>query len=161
GVWVGGSGQTGLAVVRNGAGKNTVNLGGGDTGDLSLCNKDGNSTVALRAVENTVAGIWVGGSGQTGDLYLRNKDGNFTGALRAVENNTAGLWVGGQGQSGLIVVRNSAGTDTVVLDGEAGDLSLLGADCAEEFDIVETDQIDAGCVVVLAPDGRLRVSTQP
>ncbi|MFC7739168.1 hypothetical protein ACFQX4_26130, partial [Roseomonas sp. GCM10028921] len=77
------------------------------------------------------------------------------------ENNVAGMWIGGQGQTGLVVVRNNNGEDTVVLDGQAGDVSLLGADCAEEFDIVETEEIDPGSVVVLSPDGKLRQCTEP
>ena len=75
GIWVGGSGQKGLLTLRNAAGKDTVNLGGGDTGDLYLRNKDGAFTVALRAVENEVAGMWIGGNGQEGQVVVRNAAG--------------------------------------------------------------------------------------
>ncbi|MFC7739169.1 hypothetical protein ACFQX4_26135, partial [Roseomonas sp. GCM10028921] len=134
--------------VLNGAGKETATLGGGETGDLYLRNKDGSFTIALRAVENNVAGMWIGGQGQTGfatlrsgagkdtatlggetgDLYLRNKDGNFTIALRAVENNVAGMWIGGQGQTGFATLRSGAGKDTATLGGETGDLYLRNKD---------------------------------
>ena len=121
GLWMGGSGQFGLLTLRNGTGKDTVNLGNSETGDLYMRDKDGNWTVALRAVENNYCGMWMGGTGrfglitlrnskgkdtvnlgngETGDLYLRNADGNFTVALRAVENDMAGIWVGGSGQNG-------------------------------------------------------------
>src|SRR5689334_10369097 len=75
GLWMGGSGQFGLLTLRNSKGKDTVNLGNGETGDLYLRNADGQFTVALRAVENDTAGIWVGGSGQNGHIVVRNAAG--------------------------------------------------------------------------------------
>lgn len=39
-----------------------------------------------------------------------------------------------------------------------GDISLANADCAEEFDICETEQIEAGTVMVLGEDGKLQQS---
>ena len=39
-----------------------------------------------------------------------------------------------------------------------GDVRLTGADCAEDFDVTGADTIDAGTVVVLSQDGRLRQS---
>ncbi len=75
GIWMGGTGRFGLLTLRNSKGKDTVNLGNGETGDLYLRNKDGNFTVALRAVENDTAGIWVGGSGQNGHIVVRDAAG--------------------------------------------------------------------------------------
>jgi hypothetical protein len=179
GLWMGGSGQFGLLTLRNSTGKDTVNLGNGETGDLYMRDKDGNWTVAVRAVENNYCGMWMGGTGrfglltlrnskgkdtvnlgngETGDLYLRNADGNFTVALRAVENDMAGIWVGGSGQNGHVVVRNAAGTNQIHLDGKAGDVILANADCAEEFEVVE--EVSPGTVMAIADDGRLRASTE-
>lgn len=39
-----------------------------------------------------------------------------------------------------------------------GDINLANADCAEEFDICETEQIEAGTVMVLGEDGKLQRS---
>ena len=40
----------------------------------------------------------------------------------------------------------------------AGDISLTNADCAEDFDICETEQADPGTVMVLSDDGKLQQS---
>jgi hypothetical protein len=42
-----------------------------------------------------------------------------------------------------------------------GDITLLGADCAEEFDLSTTDLIDPGTVMVLNQSGNLERSNQP
>src|SRR5262245_5456100 len=41
------------------------------------------------------------------------------------------------------------------------DIQLLNADCAEDFDIAEAEDIEPGTVVVLDNDGALRQSRQP
>ena len=46
------------------------------------------------------------------------------------------------------------------VDGEAGDIRLLGADLAEDFDIVAMDDLEPGTVMVLDRQGRLRQSTE-
>ena len=159
-VVAGGKTTKGKVQLRNSTDKVSVTLGGGDTGDLYLCNAAGTFTLALRAVENDVAGIWVGGNSQIGLLTLRNKDGAFTVALRAVEDDTAGMWIGGSGQNGHIIVRNAAGQNAIHLDGKAGDIVLANADCAEEFEIVDGAEVLAGTVMTIADDGRLRPSSQ-
>lgn len=78
GIWVGGHRLKGLLTLRNGTGKDTVTLGGGESGDLYLRNSSGQFTVALRAVESDRAGIWVGGGGQNGHIVLRNAAGTDT-----------------------------------------------------------------------------------
>jgi hypothetical protein len=40
----------------------------------------------------------------------------------------------------------------------SGDIRLANADCAEEFDICETEQIEPGMVMVLGEDGKLKQS---
>lgn len=42
-----------------------------------------------------------------------------------------------------------------------GDVFLPGADCAEHFDLTEGEHVDAGAVVVIDSDGRLRQSAEP
>jgi hypothetical protein len=41
-----------------------------------------------------------------------------------------------------------------------GDIRLLGADCAEDFDIAVDDEIDPGTVLVISEDGLLRRSSR-
>lgn len=174
--------DAGTIVLRGSHGKDTVTAGGGDTGDLYLRNTKGESTVAIRAADNAHAGVWLGGhrlkgvltlrngtgkdtvtlgGGDSGDLYLRNPSGHFTVALRAVEKDRAGIWVGGGGQNGHVVLRNAAGTDTIHLDGKAGDIVLANADCAEEFEIASGAEVSPGTVMVIDDDGRLIPSARP
>lgn len=42
-----------------------------------------------------------------------------------------------------------------------GDVILAGADCAEEFDIVDVEDVESGTVMVINAGGALRVSDQP
>lgn len=42
-----------------------------------------------------------------------------------------------------------------------GDIRLVGADCAEEFDILDTDSIDPGTVLVIGDNGQLQPSQEP
>jgi len=169
-------------LIRGESGQPMISLGGTQTGDLYLRNASGAFTVAVRAVEKDLAGVWVGGHGQkgvfilrngagkatvgmgggeSGDLYLHNSKGEFTIALRAVENDLAGIWVGGHGQKGLLVLRDHHGSNTISLDGEAGDIVLENADCAEEFDVVGDHVPKPGTVMVIEQEGRLAPSTTP
>src|SRR6266481_6383716 len=59
----GGNGHKGVATLRNGTGEVTVALGGADAGELHLRNQNSNVTVTLRAEDNKVAGLWMGGGG--------------------------------------------------------------------------------------------------
>jgi hypothetical protein len=116
GLWMGGQKRFGLITLRNSTGKDTVNLGNGETGDLYLRNKNGDFTVALRAVENDTAGIWVGGSGQQGHIVVRNAAGT----------NQIHL----DGKAGDIILANAdcAEDFEVVEDVEAGTVMAIGED---------------------------------
>jgi len=68
--------------------------------------------------------IWLGGNDVNGDLFIFPKDATNRG-----------------GQS-------NAEEATIHLDGHAGDIKLLGGDCAEYFPVVEPDCVDSGSVMV-------------
>jgi hypothetical protein len=42
-----------------------------------------------------------------------------------------------------------------------GDVQLIGGDIAEQFGVARGDEVEPGCVVVLAGDDRIRVSDEP
>jgi hypothetical protein len=42
-----------------------------------------------------------------------------------------------------------------------GDVILAGADCAEEFNIVDVEDVESGTVMVISDEGSLRISDQP
>lgn len=59
------------------------------------------------------------------------------------------------GRAGRIEVRNGAGDDTIVLDGETGQVAMENADCAEDFEIAPGKPAEPGDVMVIAAGGRL------
>jgi hypothetical protein len=183
GAWIGGNDQTGWVTVRNKATKDTVSLGG-ETGDLYLRKADGQFTIALRAVEGGVAGTWIGGFDQEGQIVVRNKQtkdvayvGGEHGLLELRDKSgatqiqlkaeTGAGRFGGPGVNGDLLVFSSAATSqasdqaAVWIKGDAGDIVLRNADCAEEFDIAPGAVADAGTVLVVDENGLLSPTAQP
>jgi hypothetical protein len=109
------------------------------------------------------------GQGDAGRLIIRNSDGEVVIELDAAGRKVhildnlilenGGLRLGSEpgknGLNGMLFLNNAAGKETVRLDGEAGDLILHNADCAEDFDIASEETIAAGTVMVLDDDGNL------
>jgi hypothetical protein len=62
---------------------------------------------------------------------------------------------------GRIVVKTSKGADSILLDGNRGDIILQNADCAEDFDVLRSTDIEPATVVVIDEEGKLRPSDQP
>jgi len=61
----------------------------------------------------------------------------------------------------LIFLRDEAGNHSIGLNGEAGDIRLMGADCAEEFDIAETETITPDTVLVIGNESKLQSCDEP
>ncbi|MGH2722206.1 MAG: hypothetical protein ACRDJO_11500 [Actinomycetota bacterium] len=165
---VGGSGQHGQVVVRDGANKERVKLDGGD-GDIWVKSAAGN---LLFHFDSTFAALYLGGQGNEGDVVVRdgaNKErvkldggdgdiwvkdaaGNL---LFHFDSTYAALYLGGKGNEGDLVVRNEAGAQTIKLDGGQGDIILSNADAAEDFEVADAADRSAGTVMVLSHDGTL------
>ena len=83
---------------------------------------------------------------------------------RANGRSRRGLWLGGNGADGDIVLFPSTGDNSTAtqasirLDGEAGDIILANADCAEDFEFEDVDGIEPGTVVEIGDEARLRVA---
>jgi hypothetical protein len=67
----------------------------------------------------------------------------------------AALYLGAAGNEGDIRILNDAGDETIRLDGQSGDIELVSADCAEEFDISDPSLAVPGAVMVIGDEGRL------
>jgi len=66
-------------------------------------------------------------------------------------------------QHGGVVGVNTAGGPAGFFEGNVtvtGDITLTGADCAEEFDILEATSVEPGTVMVLDQEGALKPSQQ-
>lgn len=68
---------------------------------------------------------------------------------------------GSGGKPGVFIVRDNTGKDSILLDGAKGDIVLGNADCAEDFDISDTLDIEPGTVVVLNEKGKLQANSKP
>ena len=117
------------------------------TQDLILRTPDGQMSAALRASEDTIAGLWLGNGGRNGLVLLRDRagrnrasldgsvgrlhlfdgEGNATVELQAADGDVAGLRLGGGGQNGHVTVRRGDGTNQVTLDGEDSQVRLATA----------------------------------
>jgi hypothetical protein len=98
-------------------------------------------------------------------VFATNDRGGF--GVQAVSQDGTGLIAQGatgviaQGDTGLLA---KGGTVAARFEGDVevtGDVRLVNADCAEDFDVLRPDQADAGTVMVLADEGALEPSTRP
>jgi hypothetical protein len=60
-----------------------------------------------------------------------------------------------------MVLRNDAGDNLIKLDGNSGDIVLNNADCAEDFDISNSTEIEPGTVMVIDQEGKLKECDLP
>jgi hypothetical protein len=124
----------------------------------------------------------IGGPGNEGDLRLRDNANSVrlhldagqgslfmtdAGSNLVLRFNTQsatldiGNVLGGGGDAGDLRVHDGAGNVRIHLDGASGDVKTFGADCAEDFAIDPSDQLEPGTVVVVDEDELLRASTRP
>lgn len=117
------------------------------------------------------ASIDIGDKGVSGGLTIRDKSDR---PAITLHGESAALVLGtGQGVAGQIMLRSDKNgpvvlatgktgritfmdaqlRQTLVIDGVRGDIELIGADCAEDFDVVA--EAAPGSVVCIAEDGRL------
>lgn len=177
-LWI--DGQTGNILIKNAAGDFILRVVGNE-GDITVYRKiDGVQRQAMR-FDASSAALHLGSEGQAGDILVRNSeddiifkvrghDGDIIaqrridGVLREVmkfDAFQAALYIGAEGNEGDIIVRDGAGNERIRLDGHTGDIRLQGADCAEEFDVVEFETIAPGTVLVIDDDSKLRPCDKP
>jgi hypothetical protein len=106
----------------------------------------------------------------SGDLYLYDHEGHRGFALlsRAPSLSevtpTTGMWIGASPKegpkAGIVYIRGVDGNESIKLDGAAGDIILNNADCAEDFDVTESDGIEPGTVMVIDDGGSLKMSNR-
>jgi hypothetical protein len=106
------------------------------------------------------ATIRCGVSGTPGRIVVLNGSEAILADIRE-SNGLAFMGLGAQGLDGRIAVFDGSGKSQIIIDGKAGDISFGNADCAEEFDLIADERVEPGAVMVLDPEGRLRLSDQP
>jgi hypothetical protein len=119
-------------------------LGGGL---IRIQNSDNQDIMFLGAGFLGAAVLTLGGAGTDGSIRVENAAGETI------------LLV--NGRDAEVELHNDSGETTVRLNGRTGDVILVGADAAEDFEVVENG-VDAspGTVMVIEHTGRLRESTE-
>jgi hypothetical protein len=175
-----------MPISIDNASNNIVAGGGGQDGDISLLGTDGSNRIRL---DGGGGNLWLGGNGAGGDLvlfaaagdnsstpdssiyldggnsriFMRSSDGQDRIRLDAAGGN---IWVGGNGADGDLVLfaasgdNSTTGEATIHLNGEAGDIILRNADCAEDFPIENASSVEPGTVLVIGGDTQLRVCNE-
>lgn len=130
---------------------------------------------ALTVTDPDASGDGVFGFGSTNGVHGLSTNGTGVGG-----NSTSGDGVIGKSNTGIAVHGQSLGSGlaakfeggNVEIDGDATvtgsitaagsitakDVILSGADCAEEFDVLDAQPADPGTVMVIDDDGKLRAS---
>jgi hypothetical protein len=144
---LGAQGHGAFLAVHDKGGNAVLSLDGNE-GSLTIGSRGHGGTLSLVDADNrvmltfdpTTAALYVGNKGNEGDVIVRNQAGKETIKL--------------DGGQCTVSVRNESGSETVKIDGKTGDVLLLGADCAEEFDVAGGG-VDAGTVLVIHDEGTL------
>jgi len=160
-LYAGGGDKDGDVILRDREGHETIHLGG-DEQKLVIKNADGDTVVELGRGGN----LYLGGGDKDGDLILRTGDTPPKDRIH-INADKSNIWLGGNGADGDIVIfprdatnsgeRSDLNEATIHLDGDAGDIKLMGADCAEYFAVAEQQNIDPGSVLVASENRSLEL----
>jgi hypothetical protein len=153
--------------IRLDAGGANAWLGGnGADGDLLLfssASDPSDSANATVVIDGEQANYFAGGHGTDGDITLRADDGSNRIRLDAGAGN---IWLGGNGADGDLVLfaadgdNSTTANSTIHLNGDAGDIVLRNADCAEEFEVAMELSPEKGAVMVIGDQMELTLSTR-
>ncbi|GAA6616455.1 hypothetical protein [Scytonema sp. NUACC26] len=169
----GGSGVFGLTVAPGAAGvfgaNNSPTNGRGVQGNGSEAGVGGFSEAGFGVIGQSQRNIGVVATSEIGQGLLASSDNDIAVFAR-------GATFSGVFEGALVVNRglnpkdpNKPPSDIngsiVINEGNLfvnrGDVILAGADCAEEFDIVDVEDVESGTVMVINDEGALRISAQP
>jgi hypothetical protein len=164
-----------MAINETVTGANSIALTGTATGELTtgvLATGDavgvfgtsdtgrgvvGTSRAATAVEGNSVIGVGVWGTSETSEAIHGETKSTQTAAIAAYQLNpsstTAAFFAKHFGNG----VAGTFEGDVVV----TGDIKLINADCAEDFDIVCIEQVEPGTVMVIDSEGALKQSDRP
>ncbi|MGH8577110.1 MAG: hypothetical protein ACREXJ_09395 [Gammaproteobacteria bacterium] len=135
----------------------TVRAGGnGKNGTVSVLGTDGQQAIELNGNTATVR---AGGNGKNGTVSVLGADGQPLLELLGRSNECV-MGLGQKNRPARISLYGANQQEAIRLDAAAGDIMLMNADCAEEFDLAVQD-VQPGTVMVLTDDGRLAPSSEP
>ncbi len=163
-------------VIRLDAKGGSVSAGGkGVDGNLSIFGADADNQTWSQATISLE-------SEKEGRIVIRKKINNTLQEVMRFEVSESAFYIGSQGKAGKILVRDNTGVDKIIIDGEVsgqivlkdnsgkirihldgkeGDIKLEGADCAEEFDVAELEDVEPGTVLVINNKSKLCPCSKP
>ena len=97
-------------------------------------------------VHGDTARVYVGNHRHPGNISVRNPQGG-----EAIELD---------GQNNALNLKSTNGANTIILDGNLGDIRLSGGDCAEHFNVGD-EEVEPGTVLVMAQGGGLHPCHEP
>jgi hypothetical protein len=151
------------------------------TGTVEIVDSQGRQVFKF---DSSFAVLDLGGLGNEGDLRLRGDDGqnkiHLDGGQQLINvTNAAGITVfrfdagnslldlgpslpggAGKGNEADLRIWGADGQVKIHLDGGTGDIKLSGADCAEDFEVEELEEVEPGSVMAIADEGKLRRCAQ-
>jgi hypothetical protein len=125
-------------------------------GSVIVQGGDGKARATINAAD---ASIRVGGNGSNGTVSVLGADGQPLLELLGRSNECV-MGLGQKNRPARISLYGANQQEAIRLDAAAGDIMLMNADCAEEFDLAVQDA-QPGTVMVLTDDGRLAPSSEP
>jgi hypothetical protein len=164
-VTVGGNGRRGQVAIFDENANFTLNLGGiegaariglggnGSIGAIDVFDAATRQTISIGGPQGP-GRIRLGGSGSRGQIAIFDENSDFTINLGGTEG-AGRIGLGGNGSQGVIDVFDADTQHTIRIDGQTGDVQLLGADCAEDFDVEGGEALEAGTVMVIGEEDTL------
>jgi hypothetical protein len=156
-------GANGVVVLLNDKGKERVVLDAGiGYGAFGGHNWDGGLGIFPADATNPR-------DGSQATIFMNGKTASVNvGPSIFLDGNAASVLIGGaskgsESKNGSITLIDQNGHDSIQIDAATGDIALLNADCAEDFDLAEDEdgQIELGSVMVFDENGRIRRSSEP
>ena len=148
----------------------------GSSGSIGLASANGKRVMFLDPNGGGPGGEYSAlflGEGKAGIMVIRDHLGRDTitmdGKYRSIAFKDAegrdGIVI--QGINQHIILRDDAGNDSIWMSGNEGtiqlykgDILLNNADCAEDFDIADSESIEPGTVMVIDQEGKLKQSSK-
>lgn len=129
-------------------------------GVAGYCNGDAPGVRGTSLLGNGVHGIAAEAGGGSSHFGVKGECGSGGGGVQGISKR--GYGVSAHSATGIALFAESqSGGKAGVFKGDvevSGDIRLLNADCAEDFDIIDAESIDPGTVMVLSPAGGLQLS---
>ena len=152
---IGALGNSGRLFAQNAAGNDAFRLFAGDR--HALLYLGARDCPGMILIEDKTGEHKITLDGNTGDIISRYSHGGSLREMFKFDAEHAALYLGGAGtQDGDVYVRDRHGRERIHLDGDTGDIKLSGGDCAEEFDVADTENVDPGTVLVIDDESKLR-----